>query len=113
MNQPPVNIRLVSWAVVYGLAAIVFLGFIAMGYAIYRQSVSNGEVADQIVSCTEPGGDCYNRAAVQRAAFAEIINGERHRDLAAAIVCAREHPKASVRSVVSCIERYEAILMRK
>jgi hypothetical protein len=107
VNQPE-KVRAVSWAAIYVLFTFVVLVGIFMGAAIYKQSRSNGDLAQRIASCTDPNGGCYQDAARARLALADLINAERREDLAAAFVCFRDHPKASRPALVACIDRAEA-----
>lgn len=105
--------RAVSWGAIYVLAAFVVVVLLGFGAAIYQQSRTNGDIAEQIRSCTDPKGECYQDAARTRLSFADLLNNERHQDLAAALVCFRDHPKASQRALVSCIEHYEAVRLHR
>lgn len=113
MNTTP-DRRVVGWAAVYTLAAVMFLGFVAGFVAIYQQSTANGDTAQRVEEfvariddCLNPHGVCGERTAKQRLAFAEVLDRQRHRDLASALICLRRLPVPpnDIERLERCIER--------
>lgn len=105
---PTIPDRSTTARVLLALAiALVVLGGVAMGVLIYNVTTSTNRVVRQVEDCLDPRGACGSEAARTRADFAEILNLERHQDLAAAFVCFREYPRGDLDTLRLCIARAE------
>lgn len=106
MNAIP-DRRVVGWGVVYGIIAVILVGGVIIGAAIYQQSLANGRVAQRIEDCIDPEGACGAQAVRAREQFGTLLDEQRHVDLASAILCAREYPRGDFTALLLCIRRSE------
>ena len=108
MNLPTIPDRSPVFRVILALMiALVVLGGVAMGVLIFQVTSSTNRLVHRVEDCIDPEGACAQEAARTRAQFADVLNLERHQDLAAAIVCARNYPRADIPTIRLCIARAE------
>ena len=114
-DSGPAKARAVLWSRILIVCGIIFsllvTGLLLYTVLLVRQTQVDGVarskdtkvLAEQIRSCTSPGGKCYERAQKQTAKAVDAIGAVNKSSAAAAAACAQT--RSDYRSILRCINR--------
>jgi Tfp pilus assembly protein PilN len=98
------RVKQATLGIVVVILVVVLVGFGVGLWAILRQSQANHALAEQVKSCTDPAGKCYQEQQARTADIVGVPKGPINTVTVLAIYCQATKGAGTVPTIIACVE---------